>query len=106
MNLFSDAIRVGPLSSGCQIIGLAMDPQEKWALLTAISSPDGGKTINGHMQLNLLGAEVKNQLLEGHCGCFGEAYIHNPQHKSTLFSYFERKAGESTSKIYFSEIGN
>jgi len=84
---------------------LALDPQEKWALLTAISSPDGGKTINGHIQLNLLGAEVKNQLLEGHCGCFGEAYIHNPQHKSTLFSYFERKAGESTSKIYFSEIG-
>lgn len=34
-----------------QIIGYVLGPDEKWGALFGISSPDGGKTINGHIQL-------------------------------------------------------
>lgn len=34
-----------------QIIGYVLGPDEKWGALFGISSPDGGKTINGRIQL-------------------------------------------------------
>ncbi len=42
--------RAGDLKDD-QIIGYVLGPDEKWGALFGISSPDGGKTINGHIQL-------------------------------------------------------
>lgn len=42
--------RSGPLAEQtAQVINYTTDQAEKWCLLTAISTPDGGKTINGNM---------------------------------------------------------
>jgi len=41
-----------------------MDVSEKWYALFGISTPDGGKTINGNIQL-FLSEGSKQQLLEG-----------------------------------------
>ena len=49
---------------GVQIINFALDPYEKWASLTGINSPDGGKTINGNIQLFLIDG-ARQQLLQG-----------------------------------------
>ena len=97
--------RTGQLASEnpCQIVGFAMDPQEKWTLLTGLSLAEEGKNIRGDLQLNSLEAD-KSQPLQGHCGCFGEAYIHGPDHKSILFAFVERKATESTGRIVLTEI--
>ncbi len=58
--------RAGPLKAdqGIQIIGYGVDPSQKWCALWGISTPDGGKTINGHIQLFLTEGS-KQQLLEG-----------------------------------------
>lgn len=48
--------RAGALSgeNPVQIIGYNLEPAEKWCALFGISTPDGGKTINGHIQLFLI----------------------------------------------------
>ena len=83
--------RAGDLKDD-QIIGYVLAPDEKWAALFGISSPDGGKTINGHIQLYFIEGG-KQQLLEGHACTFGQAYLHNESHKSNIFCFVERKAG-------------
>ena len=45
--------RSGDLKDG-QVIGYVLGPDRKWSALFAISSPDGGQTINGHIQLYLI----------------------------------------------------
>lgn len=45
-----------------QIIGYALEPNEKWAALYGMNTPDGGKTINGHIQLYFIEGG-KQQLL-------------------------------------------
>ena len=40
----------------------------------------------------------------GHCCTFGEALVHNDTHKSTLFCFVERKAGEMNSRVHMTEI--
>ena len=45
--------RSGDLKDG-QVIGYVLSPDHKWSALFAISSPDGGQTINGHIQLYLI----------------------------------------------------
>lgn len=45
--------RSGELKEG-QVIGYVLGPDRKWAALYAISTPDGGQTINGHIQLYLI----------------------------------------------------
>lgn len=57
--------RAGPiLEPGVQIIGFVLEPAQKWCALWGITTPDGGKTINGHIQLFLIEGS-KQQLLEG-----------------------------------------
>lgn len=42
--------RSGSLASeSVQIIGYCIETNEKWCALYGISTPDGGKTINGHI---------------------------------------------------------
>ena len=96
--------RAGTLTGPCQVIGLSLDPNEKWGLLSAISSPDGGKTINGHMQLCLIEGQ-KSQILDGHCGAFGEVLYHDKDYKSTIITFFERKLNETTQRVHITEIG-
>ena len=96
--------RAGTLTGPCQVIGFSIDPTEKWGLLSAISSPDGGKTINGHMQLCLIEGQ-KSQILDGHCGCFGEVFYHSGDYKSTIIAFFERKPNETTQRVHLTEIG-
>lgn len=67
--------RSGDLKEG-QIIGYVLGPDKKWCALFAISTPDGGQTINGHIQLYFIEGG-KQQLLEGHACTFGKAYLHN-----------------------------
>lgn len=57
--------RAGPIAdAGVQIIGYSIEPNQKWCALWGIMTPDGGKTINGHIQLFLIEG-AKQQLLEG-----------------------------------------
>lgn len=95
--------RAGTLTGPCQVIGFSIDPTEKWGLLSAISSPDGGKTINGHMQLCLIEGQ-KSQILDGHCGTFGEVFYHSGDYKSTIIAFFERKPNETTQRVHLTEI--
>lgn len=93
--------RNGPLADA-QIVGYQLDPQEKWAVLFGISTPDGGKTINGHIQLFLIESQ-KQQLLEGHCATFGEGIVHEG-HTSVLLAFVEKKQNEQNSKVHITEI--
>jgi hypothetical protein len=57
--------RAGPIAdASVQIIGFGLEPNQKWCALWGIMTPDGGKTINGHIQLFLIEG-AKQQLLEG-----------------------------------------
>ena len=57
--------RAGSLAEqNIQIIGYGVDPTQRWCALWGITTPDGGKTINGHIQLFLTEGS-KQQLLEG-----------------------------------------
>jgi clathrin heavy chain len=67
--------RSGDLKEG-QVIGYVLGPDRKWSALFAISTPDGGQTINGHIQLYFIDGG-KQQLLEGHACTFGKAILHN-----------------------------
>jgi len=95
--------RTGAFQGTCQITGLKVSNDDRWALLIGISSPDQGKTILGHMQLGLIEAN-KSQSLEGHYGNFGKVYYHSSSHQSTIIAFFERKQGETTQRIHFNEI--
>lgn len=95
--------RTGALTNPCQVINLATDSSEKWGLLTAISSPDSGKTIVGNMQLCLIEAQ-KSQSLEGHYGTFGNLFIHSPEHKSSVIAYFERKTNDNGQRVHITEV--
>ena len=95
--------RAGPLEGSAQIINYTADNSETWCLLTGISTPDGGKTINGHMQLYFTGGQ-QQQILEGHAGCFGEIPLRDGQPPTTCFAFIEKKASESVSKIHVMEI--
>lgn len=96
--------RSGPLAEqSVQIIGYTLEANEKWAALFGISTPDGGKTINGHIQLYFIEGS-KQQIIEGHCCTFGEALLHNDTQKSSIFCFFEKKADQPP-KVHITEIG-
>lgn len=94
--------RSGDLKDG-QIIGYTLSPDRKWGALFAISTPDGGQTINGHIQLYFIEGG-KQQLLEGHACTFGKVLVHNDTHQSNVFCFVERKAGENKSLVHVTEI--
>lgn len=77
--------RSGDLKEG-QIIGYVFSSDRKWSALFAISTPDGGQTINGHIQLYLIEGG-KQQLLEGHACTFGRVLLHNDTHYSNVFCF-------------------
>lgn len=38
-------------------------------------------------------------MIEGHACTFGRAFLHNDSHKSNIFAFVEKKAGEKTSRV-------
>lgn len=44
-------------------------------------------------------------MLEGYCACFGEAIVHDDSYVSSIFSFVEKKAGETVTTVHFTEIG-
>jgi len=48
----------------------------------------------------------RHQPLQGHSACFGMNRIHSSSYDSTIFSFVEKKRGEQSSKVHFSEVQN
>ena len=94
--------RAGDIKDG-QVIGYVLGPDRKWCALFAISTPDGGQTINGHIQLYFIEG-AKQQLLEGHACTFGRVLLHNETQHSNVFCFVEKKAGETKSTVHVTEI--
>ena len=86
-----------------QIVGYVHSDDRKWSALFGISTPDQEKTINGQIQLYFIEGQ-KQKMIEGHACTFGTAFIHNETHRSNIFCFVEKKAGEKTSIVHISEI--
>ena len=70
--------------------------------LYGVSTPDGGKTINGHIQLFLVDG-ARQQSVDALACNFGRVFLHNDSHRSEVFCYCEKKPGENP-KIVINEI--
>lgn len=96
--------RSGKLAeSGTQVISYSANSQMSWCLLTAISTQDQGKTIDGNMQLYSV-ERKQQQLLEGHAGCFGNVAISDTAGPAGLFTFTERKAGTLQTKLHVMDV--
>eukprot|EP00933_Yihiella_yeosuensis_P029624 TRINITY_DN23254_c0_g2_i2.p1 TRINITY_DN23254_c0_g2~~TRINITY_DN23254_c0_g2_i2.p1 ORF type:complete len:1724 (+),score=416.69 TRINITY_DN23254_c0_g2_i2:72-5243(+) len=94
--------RAGKLAeAGSQIINYSANSQLTWSLLTAISTQDQGRTIDGNMQLYSL-ERKQQQMLEGHAGCFGNVLVDDGAVPAGLFAFQERKAG--VTKLHIMDI--
>ena len=96
--------RAGKLADpSTQIISYAVNKDASWCLLTGISTPDGGKTIEGSMQLFSV-EKKQQQLLEGHAGTFGEIPVDDSGKKVGLFCFMERKHGQSSTRLHIIDL--
>ncbi|CAE8645522.1 unnamed protein product, partial [Polarella glacialis] len=97
--------RAGKLAeAGTQIISYAVNKQLSWCLLTAISTQDQGKTIDGNMQLYSM-EKKQQQLLEGHAGNFGDVRVNDTDAAPAgLFAFTERKAGTNVTKLHVMDV--
>ena len=86
-----------------QIISYAVNADSSWCLLTGISTPDGGKTIDGSMQLFSV-EKKQQQLLEGHAGTFAEVPMDDTGRKVGLFSFMERKHGTTVTRLHIIDL--
>merc|ERR1719443_1231147 len=92
--------RSGKLAEACtQVISYAANSQMSWCLLTAISTQDQGKTIDGNMQLYSI-ERKQQQLLEGHAGCFGNVVTADGAQPSGCLAFQERKQGTQQTKLH------
>lgn len=96
--------RSGKLAeAGTQIISYATNSQRSWCLLTAISTQDQGKTIDGNMQLYSV-EKGQQQMLEGHAGCFGNVLVNDSEPAAGLFAFSERKQGSTETKLHIMDV--
>eukprot|EP00933_Yihiella_yeosuensis_P029628 TRINITY_DN23254_c0_g4_i1.p1 TRINITY_DN23254_c0_g4~~TRINITY_DN23254_c0_g4_i1.p1 ORF type:complete len:1717 (+),score=465.38 TRINITY_DN23254_c0_g4_i1:179-5329(+) len=96
--------RAGKLAeAGTQIISYAVNPAMSWCLLTAISTQDQGKTIDGNMQLYSI-EKQQQQLLEGHAGCFANVNVNDGPAPAGLFAFMERKVGTQATKLHVMDV--
>jgi clathrin heavy chain len=96
--------RSGKLAeAGTQVISYAANSQMSWCLLTAISTADGGKTIDGNMQLYSV-EKKQQQLLEGHAGAFGNVLVADGAAPAGLFAFTERKTGTLQTKLHIMDV--
>eukprot|EP00398_MALV-I-01_sp_L67-1_P000178 gene178-941_t len=86
-----------------QIINYGVSEDKKWCLLTGLTTPDGGRTIDGSMQL--YNTELKaTQALEGHAGAFGQVQLADDGSPSILLSFSERKSGTTITTLHIREL--
>eukprot|EP00922_Rhytidocystis_sp_ex-Travisia-forbesii_P070816 GHVS01105726.1.p1 GENE.GHVS01105726.1~~GHVS01105726.1.p1 ORF type:complete len:1773 (+),score=396.02 GHVS01105726.1:341-5659(+) len=98
--------RQGKVAEGTtQLINYASDKNQKWCVLVGISTADGGKTIDGSMQLYSI-EKKQQQMLEGHAGCFAEIVLDESQGATTgVFMFAERKKdGGGVSRLHVMDI--
>jgi clathrin heavy chain len=96
--------RSGKLAeAGTQVISYAANSQMSWCLLTAISTQDQGKTIDGSMQLYSV-EKKQQQQLEGHAGAFGNVLVSDAEGPAGLFAFAERKAGTLQTKLHVMDV--
>lgn len=86
-----------------QIISYAVNSGSSWCLLTGISTPDGGKTIDGSMQLFSV-EKRQQQLLEGHAGTFAEVPMDDSGNRVGLFCFMERKHGQLATRLHIIDL--
>lgn len=97
--------REGRLAEGVQIIGYAADKELKWCVLTGISTQDGGKTIDGAMQLYSLELR-KHQQLEGHAACFGSLVCEEASGPQPVICFAEKKRGSPEFKLHIRDLSS
>lgn len=95
--------REGRLAEGVQIIGYATDKEMKWCVLTGISTQDGGKTIDGSLQLYSLELK-KHQQLEGHAACFGSLVMDEALGPQPVICFAEKKRGSPEFKLHVRDL--
>jgi len=96
--------RSGKLAeAGTQVISYAANSQLSWCLLTAISTQDQGRTIDGNMQLYSV-EKKQQQMLEGHAGGFGNVLTADSEPPSGLFAFMERKVGSLQTKLHIMDV--
>ena len=86
-----------------QIISYAVNKDSSWCLLTGISTPDGGRTIEGSMQLFSV-EKKQQQLLEGHAGTFANVPVDDSGKTVGLFCFMERKHGQATTRLHIIDL--
>jgi len=97
--------RAGKLAeAGTQVISYSANSQMTWCLLTAISTQDNGRTIDGNMQLYSV-EKKQQQPLEGHAGGFGNVVVADGEAPAGIFSFMERKAGTLQTKLHIMGLG-
>ncbi|PHJ18808.1 clathrin heavy [Cystoisospora suis] len=95
--------REGRLAESVQIISYAVDKDLKWCILTGISTQDGGKTIDGSMQLYSMELK-KQQQLEGHAACFNNIVIDEAVGPQPVICFTEKKRDSSEFKLHIRDI--
>eukprot|EP00824_Muranothrix_gubernata_P013157 TRINITY_DN2754_c0_g1_i2.p1 TRINITY_DN2754_c0_g1~~TRINITY_DN2754_c0_g1_i2.p1 ORF type:complete len:1581 (-),score=427.08 TRINITY_DN2754_c0_g1_i2:505-4755(-) len=80
-----------------------MDSSNKWTIMGGISSPDGGQSINGTMQLYSI-EHKQQQIIEGFTPSFADANI-DPTYKSSIVCFIGKKSSETQSFVHINEIG-
>ncbi|KAF4740660.1 hypothetical protein FOZ62_015631, partial [Perkinsus olseni] len=96
--------RAGKLAENTtQIIAYATNSSQTWCVLSGISTPDGGRTIEGSLQLFSV-ERKQQQLLEGHAANFADAPVDDSGEAIGLFSFMERKAGSTATKLHIMDL--
>eukprot|EP00397_Hematodinium_sp_SG-2012_P000429 GEMP01000429.1.p1 GENE.GEMP01000429.1~~GEMP01000429.1.p1 ORF type:complete len:1703 (+),score=505.89 GEMP01000429.1:149-5257(+) len=90
--------------AGTQIIAYAVNNTCTWCLLTGISTQDGGKTIDGNMQLYSIDRK-QQQMLEGHAGAFGNIPVGDGEQPAGLLTFAERKQGAPRTVLHVMDVG-
>jgi len=89
---------------GTQIVSYSINNTATWCLLTGISTQNAGKTIDGNMQLYSI-ERKQQQMLEGHSGAFGNIPVGDGEPPAGLFTFMERKFGETKTKLHVMDVG-
>lgn len=87
--------------AGSQIISYKVDTNEKWMILVGIYAQQ--KKIAGSIQLFSTERGI-SQIIEGHCGAFGEVRLPTSPFPSKVFVFATRNPTTGVGKIHMVEI--
>ena len=92
-----------PAEAGTPAITYAANSELPWRMLTATSTPDQGKTIDGNMRLYSV-EKKQQQMLEGHIGNFGAVLVNDSAAPSGVFAFIERETGTMQATLRIVEL--